>query len=192
MNLSGKNYQLNNRFDIWLIMNIKILMLLACLTIGNATLAESPTTSSPQKKVEYLDIKHKQNIRIAFQVSSGEMKHGANKGLHYVKHIMDHYTKNGISDSNVNISAVLYGEASSAFLTSEALTKSRGKESTNPNIALIKALQSRGVSMELCGESKKIRKIEDSDLLPGVKVVTGAYARIVDLQHDGYSYIRFM
>lgn len=173
-------------------MNLKFLPLLVYFAFSNFAFAETPSPAPTENKVEYIDIKHKQNVRIAFQVSTGEMKHGVNKGLHYVEHIMNHYRKNGIPAESVKISAVLYGEASSAFLTDQALTKTRNKTSTNPNTALIKKLIARGVSMELCGESKRLRKISDSDLLPGIKVVTGAYARIVDLQQDGYSYIRFM
>ena len=48
------------------------------------------------------------------------------------------------------------------------------------------ALQQEGIQFEECAETARINGWVNADLLPGVKVNTGANLRIVQLVQDGY------
>ena len=64
-------------------------------------------------------------------------------------------------------------------------------EERNPNRALIDELMNMGVALEVCDQTVKSHGWTKDDILPGVKVVPNAHPRIVDLELQGYAYIRF-
>lgn len=53
-----------------------------------------------------------------------------------------------------------------------------------------KAKSSRD-KLELCKSTMQSHGWTGKDVLPGVRIVVGAYPRIIDLQLRGYAYIRF-
>ena len=56
---------------------------------------------------------------------------------------------------------------------------------------MISTLLKSGVRLEICGTTMKKNGWTKDDLLPGVVVVPGAFARIVDLQLQGFAYVAF-
>jgi intracellular sulfur oxidation DsrE/DsrF family protein len=56
----------------------------------------------------------------------------------------------------------------------------------NPYKDQIAALQSAGVQVEMCAETMKLNGWRNADLLPGVKVNTGANFRLVELVRQGF------
>jgi intracellular sulfur oxidation DsrE/DsrF family protein len=58
-------------------------------------------------------------------------------------------------------------------------------------MSIIQRLLDRNISIELCAQTMKSHGWKADDVLPGVIIVIGAYPRIIDLQHQGYAYIRF-
>ncbi len=60
----------------------------------------------------------------------------------------------------------------------------------NPYKALIKGLQDQGVQFELCGVTARNNGWTNADLLPGVKVVTSANLRLIELVQQGFIQIQ--
>jgi intracellular sulfur oxidation DsrE/DsrF family protein len=72
------------------------------------------------------------------------------------------------------------------LLNDEAYNKARKTTRGNPYKAEIAALQAQGVQFEECGQTARTNGWVNADLLPGVKVDTGATLRLVQLVQDGY------
>ena len=61
----------------------------------------------------------------------------------------------------------------------------------NPNIVILEEILKSGVQIEICEDTMRQRGITAAELLPGVKMVVGAFPRLIDLQLQGYAYIKF-
>jgi len=48
-----------------------------------------------------------------------------------------------------------------------------------------------GVQVELCEDTLRQKGVTAGELMPGVKIVVGAFPRLIDLQLHGYAYIKF-
>jgi intracellular sulfur oxidation DsrE/DsrF family protein len=79
-----------------------------------------------------------------------------------------------------------YGGASYLLLNDQAYNKHRFVKTGNPYKALIAELLGQGVQIESCAFAMKMQNISNADLLPGVKVNSGAYLRMVQLMQEGY------
>jgi intracellular sulfur oxidation DsrE/DsrF family protein len=76
------------------------------------------------------------------------------------------------------------------LLNDQAYNAARKSDRVNPFKEQISALQEEGVQFEECGETARRNGWVNADLLPGVKVDTGANLRIVQLVQDGYVQIQ--
>lgn len=47
-----------------------------------------------------------------------------------------------------------------------------------------------GVKLELCGITREQVGLDEKKLIPGVQVVSSGVARIVELEHQGYAYLK--
>jgi intracellular sulfur oxidation DsrE/DsrF family protein len=77
------------------------------------------------------------------------------------------------------------------LLKDPAYRMATGKSGENPNKKIVDELLDAGVKLELCKSTMQSHGWTEEDVLPGVKIVVGAYPRIIDLQLRGYAYIRF-
>jgi len=107
-----------------------------------------------------------------------------------VREIVAEYKALGIPASEVNITVVLHGGATYWALNDDAYGAVTNKDSANPNRVVIEELIADGVSIEVCGQALKHHKWAYTDILPGVKIVSGVCQRIVELQRQGYVYTR--
>ena len=82
--------------------------------------------------------------------------------------------------------AVFHGAMGYALLNDDAYNKARKTQNGNPYMNMIQHLIREGVQVEECGFTMKGNGWTNSDLLPGVKVNSGAEARIVQLVQEGY------
>jgi len=140
--------------------------------------------------IEAVGLKRTDDIRAVYQIKTDEWKDGVGAGLHYVRKLLDIYSSIGIEDDATDIHAVLHGDAGYWLLRDESYAQAAGA-SGNPNKAIVAELIARGVSVELCAQTMRSHNWRPSDILGGVRIVVGAYPRIIDLQQRGYAYIRF-
>jgi intracellular sulfur oxidation DsrE/DsrF family protein len=104
-------------------------------------------------------------------------------GLNYMKLMAQNYKA---SQTPISIIAVFHGAAGYMLLNDQAYNAARTSDKGNPFKEQILALQQEGVQFEECGQTARNKGWVNADLLPGVKVDTGANLRIVQLVQDGY------
>lgn len=151
-------------------------------TISNAK-AQNP---------ELKEINHKTNVTSVWEVNTDVWEEGVGAGLHYPSLLNARYKQQGLSKADYKISVVVHLAAGYWLLNDAAYQKHTGKPGGNPNKELVAQLINDGLSIEICGVTMANNKWTADDLLPGVVILgMGAYARIVDLEKSGYSYIRF-
>ncbi len=153
--------------------------------------AHSAATVDPQLQREILSIEVRENIRVVYQVNRDEWKGGVGKALAYLKRLSEAYDGLEVPQDERHISAVFHGKAGYWMLTDEAYNAHTNTPAGNPNKTIIRELTAMGVSIELCAQTMKSQGWKAEDVLPDVKIVIGAYPRIIDLQLQGYAYIKF-
>jgi accessory colonization factor AcfC len=125
------------------------------------------------------------------RIDKDEWKDGYGRGLLDIKGLLDDYVRLGIPYREVHISAVFHGEAAYWLLHDAAYARAPKGSALNPNAPLVRELQSLGVSVELCAKVMEEKGWTKEDVLDGVRVVPGALPRVIDLQQQGYAYVRF-
>ncbi|MBZ0091410.1 MAG: DsrE family protein [Sulfuricellaceae bacterium] len=88
------------------------------------------------------------------------------------------------------IIGVFHGAAAYMTLNDQAYNANRHVTTGNPYKHLIAGLQAEGVQIEECAVSMKGSGWGNKDLLPGVKVNTGAVGRLIQLTQEGYVQIQ--
>ena len=82
--------------------------------------------------------------------------------------------------------AIFHGGAGYMLLDDAAYDRARNWQGGNPYKRQIEKLMADGVEIEECAETMRQHRWSNADLLPGVKVNTGANFRIVQLVQEGF------
>ena len=104
-------------------------------------------------------------------------------GLNYMTHISENFIEN---HTVWQMKAIFHGPAGYMLLNDAAYDRVRNWQGGNPYKESVAALMRDGVQIEECAETMAQHRWSNSDLLPNVKVVTGANYRIIQLVQDGY------
>jgi intracellular sulfur oxidation DsrE/DsrF family protein len=168
---------------------------LVILLLSFATLftpfANSASAQEGQAARDIVPIEVRKNIRVVYQVNTDEWKNGVGKPLAYLKKLSGVYDNAEIPQDERHISAVFHGKAGYWMLTDEAYNAYTKTTAGNPNKDIIRELVAMGISIELCSQTMKSHDWSADEVLPEVKLVIGAYPRIIDLQMQGYAYLKF-
>ena len=154
-----------------------------CLFSAAALSAAEPTPAA-------IPLQVRKNLLVAYQVTDDTQHEGVNKGLFYARKLIDTYEKQGIAADQVHLHLVFHGTGIAAVVN-DAARKRLGSEKPNPNSEILAALNKRGVQIELCENTMQQKGVAATELMPGVKLVIGAFPRLIDLQLQGYAYIKF-
>ena len=92
---------------------------------------------------------------------------------------------NGVPANHRHIAAVFHQGGGDAVLANDVY-KARHDGMDNPNIAMLRELKQAGVDMRVCGQGLLGKKLEPSQVLPGVQVDLWAMTTMVNLQLRGY------
>jgi accessory colonization factor AcfC len=133
----------------------------------------------------------RKDIAVVCRIDGDEWKEDVGAGLAYVRELVDRYRAMGTAPTDLHIVAVMHGDATYWMLKDGAYAALVDNEDHNPNKALVAELLKMGVALEVCEESLKAEGWTVNDVLPNVKTVPNGHLRIVDLQLQGYAYIRF-
>ena len=125
------------------------------------------------------------------RIKDDEKREGIGAGLAHLRGLIQDYRRIGVPSSEVHICAVLHGPAAYWLLNDAAYAEYTKQAGPNPNKGAVADLVHSGVSIEVCGQTMAENGWTRADLLPDVKIVVGAYPRIVDLELQGYAYLRF-
>jgi intracellular sulfur oxidation DsrE/DsrF family protein len=88
------------------------------------------------------------------------------------------------------IIGIFHGEAAYMTLNDKGYNTYRKVRTGNPYKELLAMLIGQGVQIEECAVSMKAHEWSNQDLLPGVKVNTGAVGRLIQLMQKGYAQIQ--
>ena len=88
------------------------------------------------------------------------------------------------------IIGIFHGDAAYMTLNDKAYNAYRKVTTGNPYKELIAELTKQGVQIEECAVSMKNHQWGNEDLLPGVKVNTGAVGRLIHLLQEGFVQIQ--
>ncbi len=175
----------------------KTSLLLLLFTASNLVLAAGPTaTNEPDpfalSETKIVTITKKKNVRVVYDVKDDVWDAGIGKALYYARGLVQSYDALGVPQKERKISIVLHGPTAYWVLNEATYRQFKNDEfAFNPNEHVIQELLKLGVSVEVCNVSLRGKGWTGQDLLPGVTVVRDAYTRLIDLQQQGYAYIRF-
>jgi intracellular sulfur oxidation DsrE/DsrF family protein len=123
--------------------------------------------------------------RVIFDVWIGpEQKDLPNRRLDTLARFMNYNARAGVDVENMHLAVVLHGTAGKALLSHAAYRDRFGVD--NPDLALLEALESRGVRLLMCGQSAAARGYAREDMIPSAEVAASAYTAILGLQQEGY------
>lgn len=86
----------------------------------------------------------------------------------------------------VSMVFVFDGPSLPLMLNDAAFDRVMGTHGGNPWKSLIADLQKGGASVECCGNRMQELGVGNADLLPGVKVDSDGWSRVLELQSKGY------
>ena len=92
---------------------------------------------------------------------------------------------NGVPKNRRHIHA-MFAQGGGDAVFSNDLYKSRHNGVDNPNIAALKELQEAGVQLHVCGQGLLGKKVDPSQLLPGVQADLWAMVTMINLQSRGF------
>lgn len=158
------------------------------MVIGLPAAAEEVSAAAHK----YLEIDRRQDIRAAYDIKVDVQEAGIGKALYYARGLLEAYKSMGVKPRALRVSLVLHGSAAYWLLNDEAYQGHAGDPfAHNPNGQVVEQLLDHGVSVEMCRATMRGHGWRPEDLLPGVTIVHDAYTRLIDLQQQGYGYIRF-
>lgn len=108
-------------------------------------------------------------------------------GIKYMHLLANRFSEQG---TRGQIIGVFHGEAAHLTLNDSAYNAYRSVNTGNPHKTLISELLRQGVQVEECAVSMKAHSWGNDDLLPGIKVNTGAVIRLIQLTQEGYVQIQ--
>jgi intracellular sulfur oxidation DsrE/DsrF family protein len=128
--------------------------------------------------------------RVVYDMRSDRQAAGINKGLYYVRGLIEAFRKQGVKPDQLNIHVVMHGRSARALLLDEAYQAAIDDPfAVNPNAKIVGDLIELGVSIEICHSAMKSKGWSKADVLPDVAIVHDGYTRLIKLQNDGYAYI---
>ncbi|MCM2370152.1 DsrE family protein [Aporhodopirellula aestuarii] len=151
----------------------------------------APSLESDTDDRPVIQLEHKGPVKVVYQVSEDKWKDGVGKAFLYLKNLRGYYAKQGIEGDQLDIHAVVHGDAATHVLTDEAYNRVKGVDTGNPNTKLLSELKEMGIQVELCDVRRQREGWSKSDIHGDVQLAAAAYARIIDLQLQGYAYIKF-
>jgi len=139
-------------------------------------------------KVDQPIYKH-QKFKVAFDVNEQAAAGELNRNLVSVARFINMHTAAGIKEKNIKLAIVVHGGATKDVTRAEYYVASQdgNDKKTNANAALIKTLIDHGVVVYVCGQSAAYHDVDNTDLLPGVKMALSAMTAHALLQQEGYT-----
>ncbi len=127
------------------------------------------------------------SAKIVFNMDHAAFNGDMPIGIRHMQLVVQRFDKMGAELSMVG---VFHSDAGYMLLNDETYNKVRKTKTGNPYAPLIEDLIKHGVQIEECAVTMKGNGWGNENLLPNVKVNTGAIGRIVQLEQNGYIMIQ--
>jgi len=141
--------------------------------------------SAPQIRID-VPVVLKQ-AKVVFNMDHAAFSGDTPIGLKYMTLMLERFKQTRTESSLV---AVFHGDAGYMLLNDEAYNAARKTKTGNPYKGMVEDLIKQGVQIEECVVTMQANKWVNENLLPGVKVDSGAVGRIVQLVQEGYVMIQ--
>ena len=139
-------------------------------------------------KVDQPVYKH-HKFKVAFDVNKQAELGGLNRNLESAARFINMHTAAGVKGKNIKLAIVLHGGAVKD-VTREAYyagIQEGNEKKQNANAALVKTLIDHGVEFYVCGQTAAYYDIDNTDLVPDVKMALSAMTSHALLQQKGYT-----
>jgi intracellular sulfur oxidation DsrE/DsrF family protein len=130
----------------------------------------------------------RKGAKAVFDVTADAKPGEVNRGLEQVARLLNLYGAAELKARDVQITAILHGEADKAVL-SDAAYAARFKVAANPNLPLIRDLKKAGVEVLVCGQSLHELGFKAEEVADEVPVADSAMLVLTNKQMDGYAYL---
>lgn len=104
-------------------------------------------------------------------------------GLQFLKVLVERFRAEA---TDWRIVAIFHGPNGYMALGDKRYDETRHWKHGNPYKDRIAALQAAGVEVELCAETMRLNGWRNADVLPGIKINTGANFRLIELAQQGF------
>ena len=113
-------------------------------------------------------------------------KNEINGGIGEVARKVNLHVAAGVPQKNIDVVVIVHAGALFAFLNNEKYKRKYGID--NPNITIIKDLQSFGAKIVVCGQAMTFLGLEMEDLVPGIKEALSAQTVLSTYELKGYKF----
>jgi intracellular sulfur oxidation DsrE/DsrF family protein len=161
--------------------------LVACVGQANSQIASDTKDKKDEHKivVEIPVVLEKANV--VFNMDHLAFAGDLPVGINYMHLLVNRFKE---MKTKGQIIGVFHGDAAYMTLNNEAYNAYRKVTTGNPYKELIAELIKLGVQIEECAVSMKGHTWGNENLLPGVKVNSGAVGRLIQLMQEGYVQIQ--
>ena len=125
------------------------------------------------------------DYKVVFSVAANAKDNEIHPTLKTIALYLNTLADQGVPANHRHIAAVFHQGGGDAVLVNDVY-KSRHNGVDNPNIAMLKQLKDAGVELRVCGQGLLGKKLEPSQVLPGVQADLWAMTTMVNLQLRGY------
>jgi intracellular sulfur oxidation DsrE/DsrF family protein len=125
------------------------------------------------------------DYKVVFSVAANAKPNEIHPTLKTIALYMNTLAHNGVPADHRHIAAVFHQGGGDAVLANDVY-KARHDGTDNPNVAMLQELKQAGVELRVCGQGLLGKKLEPSQVLPGVQVDLWAMTTMVNLQLRGY------
>lgn len=125
------------------------------------------------------------DYKVVFSVSARVKDDEVHPTLKAIGLYLNTLAHNGVPAKNRHLAAMFHQGGGDAVFSNEVY-KARHNGVDNPNIAVLKELHDAGVELRVCGQGLIGKKVDPSQLLPGVQADLWAMVTMVNLQSRGY------
>ncbi|MFS4415331.1 DsrE family protein [Maribacter sp. 2307ULW6-5] len=112
-----------------------------------------------------------------------------NPSLETAARFLNMHAQSGVPQDQLKVALVVHNKASKDLAHSAAYKKRYGVQ--NPNAQMLTDLMAAGVQVIFCGQSSLSRGFPKEDLLDGVQISLSAMTALIQLQDEGYRFIKF-
>ena len=154
------------------------------LLLSTTTICLAGGKSDPSDQALTIDIPVKMDqANVVFCMNHYVIRGDMPVGLQYMNLLSKNLNENG---TKAQIIGVFFSEGGHFTLKDDAYNAARGVTTGNPYKGFIAELMKQGVRIEECAETMRHHKWTNADLLPGVKVNSGAVQRLIQLGQQGF------
>ena len=161
--------------------NLGALLGMTCCLFAGALTLGAPPSHGQQLRIDVPVVL--KDAKIVLNLDHQAFEGDEPKGLRLLGDMIASFKRN---QTKARIVAIFHGESGYMLLDDAAYDRVRNWRGGNPYKPQLANLMREGVEIEECGYTMAVRGWSNAELLPDVKVNTGAAFRIVQLVQEGF------